>query len=187
MAKQQQEVAAAQQQADLAAKQDKVNQFIGVMQKNLKDLQNYDSSAFRGSIDALSLEAIGFSAYAQIIDEAKTYDDPTIKQLIPQMQSALVKTQAKEFPAMRQAYTKVVKQATWENNVDVSVSGRSITFTGALFASHKNIETIETSAEPILKDLRFNRVNYKWYEYDDNYTYYDLDTPADTAIIDNLK
>jgi hypothetical protein len=185
-AKREQEASVAQQQAQAAAQQDKITQFIEVMQKNIKDLQNYDGSIWRESLDSLRLEAISFSAYAQIIDEAKTYDDPTVKQLVPQMQNALVKVQTKEFPAIRQAYTKLIKTVSWENDIDVSVSGRTVTFTGALFASHKNIETIETSVESILKILRFNRVTYKWYAYDDHYTYYDLDTPSDAAIISSL-
>jgi hypothetical protein len=31
--------------------------------------------------------------------------------------------------------------------------------------------------------LKFKRTNYKWYDYDDEYTYYSMETKADGELV----
>ena len=40
------------------------------------------------------------------------------------------------------------------------------------------METIQKS----LEDLRFKKVNFKWYKYDDEYTYWDIESLADSKV-----
>ncbi|HMN19209.1 MAG TPA: hypothetical protein PKA31_01265 [Candidatus Moranbacteria bacterium] len=70
--------------------------------------------------------------------------------------------------------------------MDVTTSGtgnRTLTLTGGVFASNKNVGDLQSSLEDMLKKLRFDRVNYKWYEYDDKYNYFDLKSPKDADIV----
>ena len=46
-----------------------------------------------------------------------------------------------------------------------------------------HVGDLQSSLEDMLKKLRFDRVNYKWYEYDDKYNYFDLKSPKDVDIV----
>jgi hypothetical protein len=36
--------------------------------------------------------------------------------------------------------------------------------------------------QDMLKLLRFNRINFKWYKYDDEYTYWQIESLPDSKI-----
>jgi hypothetical protein len=87
---------------------------------------------------------------------------------------------------MRKEYGNLVAKTLWEHDIDVKVYGQSygtIEFVGALFAANKNIKDTHATLFEMLKLLRFDRANYKWYEYDSNYSYYTIESNADNEII----
>ena len=69
-----------------------------------------------------------------------------------------------------------------ENARILKKKSKTIQFTGGIFANNKNKQETQETLSEILNLLRFNTVNYKWYEYDDEYTYYELDTKRDNEI-----
>ena len=70
----------------------------------------------------------------------------------------------------------------WEHDCDVSISGRTITFTAGIFAANANIKDAYQNISDALRDLRFKRCNFKWYRYADEYTYYTIDSKNDTDL-----
>jgi hypothetical protein len=127
------------------------------------------------------MEIVLFSAWAKAVDEGLAADSATMK-IAKELEQKVAKIQLKEFPKLRAAYKKVIHQKLWEENVETGIFGgrnTTIQFTGGIFASNKNKQQMQETLNEILSMLRFKRVNYKWYEYDE-VTYYDLDTPADS-------
>lgn len=128
------------------------------------------------------METVLFAAWANLINRAKTHTDSEIKKIGDTLESKVKQIQIKEFPLMRQDYGKVVNKILWENNIEVKVYGAyngTIELIGGIFASNKSIKEVHSKIYDMLKLLRFDRVNYKWYKYDDEYTYFTIDSKKD--------
>ena len=74
----------------------------------------------------------------------------------------------------RELYVKKLKNELWEHNVEVEVSGKTITFIGVMFANNANIKKFHESAANTLTILGFKQVRYKWIKHDDEYQYFNL-------------
>jgi hypothetical protein len=74
----------------------------------------------------------------------------------------------------RKLYVEKLKNELWEHNVEVEVSGMTITFIGVMFADNGSIKQFQESAATPLSILGFKQVRYKWIKRADEYTYYDL-------------
>lgn len=74
----------------------------------------------------------------------------------------------------RKLYVEKLKNELWEHNVEVDVSGKTITFIGGMFADNGSIKQFQESVATPLSILGFKQVRYKWIKHADEYTYYDL-------------
>lgn len=134
----------------------------------------------------LQVQSILFSTYANEVAEGEKSTSTEDKKLASELKKKLIAKQVSEYPKMRNAYADFAGTTLWEQDIDVSSSGTgntTITFVGAIFASNKGIDAVQTPLEDMLKELRFKRVNYKWYSGEDDYTYFNLKTPTDSALL----
>lgn len=129
------------------------------------------------------------NSYLQLLGEvvatynsSTKYDYKAVKEKSKKLKRDLISLQVKIFPKYRKLYAAEVKQKLWEQNIDVSAQGKSITFTGGTFANNKNKQDFYDIIYTTLEKYRFSRMNLKWYKYDDEYTYWDLKTPKDSEI-----
>ncbi len=188
--REQQKEAAAKAQAEAQAKtdQEKNAKATEVLQRELGSFNKpFDSSNYRGDVTKLQMEVVLFGAWAKLVNEYKAYNDPQVKQLAAELEKKASTLQAREFPAMRKAYGEVVGKGLWESNVDVNVYGsgnKTIELVGALFANNKNVGQAQAQIGDAIKMFRFTRVNYKWFKYDDEYNYYNLEVPADSTVVE---
>jgi hypothetical protein len=90
--------------------------------------------------------------------------------------------QVKMYPILRRAYAKLIGQRVWSNDVYVRATGRTITFTGALFAANANIQQAEDTVQQDLRKLRFVRSDYEWCKGCGGGSHYDLTSPSDAVI-----
>ena len=68
-------------------------------------------------------------------------------------------------------------------DVKVFGSGNStIELSGAVFATNKNIKDTQTAIQDMLKKLRFDKANYKWFNGADEYNYYAIESSKDNEI-----
>lgn len=88
----------------------------------------------------------------------------------------------KNYPLARKAWAQSARNRLWSQDIDVSYSGRTITFTGAVFASNSGIKEVYDNIRDALYQLHFKRCNFKWYKYDDEYTYYTIDSSNDNEV-----
>jgi hypothetical protein len=128
------------------------------------------------------------SLWSGLTNQAKNNGDANIKKLGKDLEAKLIQFQIKEFPKMRADYGKLVGKTLWEHDVDVTVFGsgnNTIEFTGGVFAANKNIKDAQTALQDMLKKLRFDKANYRWYSGADEYDYYDIKSSKDTEIAIN--
>lgn len=105
----------------------------------------------------------------------------SIRTLLAKLEATLKKTQQKEFPLLRKAYIKITDEKLWENNINVSGSGSTITFIGGIFANNKNIKDIQEGVSDQLHLLRFKKSIYRWYDGADG-TQYTMESKKDSEL-----
>lgn len=88
------------------------------------------------------------------------------KQILPELKKVC-----------RTQYAKSLGNELWEDDINVETSdgGKTIIFTGAVFAANRNIKEFNERFYPTLHDLGFTKAIYKWYKYDEDYTYYTIE------------
>ncbi|MDX1903790.1 MAG: hypothetical protein SFU27_06480 [Thermonemataceae bacterium] len=159
------------------------------LEKQLLSYNKFDSKEHRGSIGGITTEIVLLNIWAEQIKEGKSSQDQKVKDLALKCEQKQSILQSKEFPEMRKEWTKLVHRALWE--MDISVSnciGNTdvICFTGSAFATNKNKKTTLEQYKEMLSHLRFKQVQFRWYENADDFTYFDLNPPKDTEVIQSL-
>ena len=174
-------------EAEKAAQEENKAQKVEQLQREINSInKGVDFSTYRGSVDLVQMELILFGAWTQIIEEALEYDDVEVQNLANNLKSKVQNLQKREFPKLRKAYKEAIYKNLWIEDIETSILGNGNTtlqFTGGIFASNKNKQEFQDALNEILHSLRFKRINYKWYEYDDEYTYYTLKTPKDNELV----
>lgn len=162
------------------------DEIIAQLEREISSIdKGLDFISYKESIESIQLEIVLFKVWGKNINEALNSKNNKIKALGKQLETKVQKIQTSEFPKLRKAYGKIVAKKLWVENIEVEVIGKkskTIQFTGGIFANNKNKQETQETLSEILNLLRFNTVNYKWYEYDDEYTYYELDTKRDNEI-----
>lgn len=157
------------------------------LERELKSVnEGVDFSTYKGSIDEMQLELALFATWGNIITEGEASDDPAIKKLAKQLKPKVAAMQVKEFPQLRKAYVKIVGRKMWENDIEVSSSGtgsKYITFTGGIFSLNKNKKDFQVELNEVLTLFRFKEARYKWYEGEDEYTYYTMYKGKDSELL----
>lgn len=150
----------------------------------IEELPSIDFASLVSDSATDYMVAVGwFGGVKMLIDQAYEYNDPDIDVLAKQLESILINTQIHEFPKLRKAYADYVDTLMWEHNIDAFAKGEAygtLELVGATFANNANIKTFQLELQDMLKLLRFDRVNYKWYEYDSDYTYFTIDSLLDS-------
>lgn len=129
------------------------------------------------------------NSYIETLNEAnnayirtKNMNSSKITDLKNTLKNKIISAQVYLYPKARKAYVKKLADKMWEENVDVTSSGTSITLVGGIFASNKNKQEAFDAIYPMLLKFRFKRANFKWIQHDDEYTYWNIDSPADKII-----
>jgi hypothetical protein len=155
------------------------NNIKGLSEDNFTDGKDYTSADQFIIISAL------YKSYAITINEAKKSKDPEINKLNSELIKKVSQSQVKNFPKIRQKYFEFIKQKLWENDVYVNLSGSrntNLKFTGAYFATNKNIKTTQEALSEMLDLLRFKKTEYRWYKDQDEYQYYTMQSEKDGDI-----
>lgn len=174
----------AKKQAELQ-EQERVKKAVDRMNKEIDWINKFDWSTYRDSVTSIQIEIALFSVYASIVDEYINDSNPTIKNLAIQLRTRVSNLQKKEFPKIRKAYAEVVAKTMWEHNITVTSlwgTNSTIELVWWIFANNKNTKDSYGLIADMLKSLRFDRANFKWYKYDDEYTYYDVESLSDDKV-----
>lgn len=145
------------------------------------------SANYRHDVKALQMELVVFAGWREIIDDAESFGDPEIKKLSKTLKDKVIALQRKEFPMLRKEYVKLAGEVLWEDDIEVKIKGNRysiIEFVGGMFAANRNIKATQETLTEQLRMFRFKRSEYKWMEYADEYTYYELNPPSDGDLVE---
>jgi len=156
---------------------------------NIKSLDGGDDFTKNEMTSATHFQIVVavFMAYGSIIKEGKQSTDDEVLKLTTELEKKTIASQIKNFPKIRRAYYEFVMKNLWESDIDVDLSGSGNTileFTGGSFATNKNIKITQETLREMLTMLRFKQTQYRWYEGEDEYTYYKMETLKDSEILD---
>lgn len=98
-----------------------------------------------------------------------------------EMKKVLSQFQKLHFTKVRKAYYQNTKEELWEKDIEVELSGRSITFISYHFSANKVIKDTYLEIKDELTKLRFKIVAFKAFDGDDK-TYWELDAKNDSEI-----
>lgn len=166
--------------------QEQVKKDLERINKELDWAKNYNASSWYDSVVWIQINIALFHAYASIIEEYSASQDPEIKIAIGNLRSEVTKLQIREFPKLRKAYAKIMWETLWTSNIEVITrwsDNWTIELVWGMFADNQNKLDVYTTLKDMLVMLRFNRINMKWYEYDDDYTYWDIESKNDNEIV----
>lgn len=169
----------------------KANQeIIEKLQREIEGIKNFDGSQYHDNVMSFQIEIALFTAWATMIEEGKASSSQEAKNLASTLESKVRNVQKREFPKMRKAYGELMGKTLWEHNIEVKVFGAAngtMELVGGMFANNANIKDTQQTLHEMLKLLRFDRVNYKWFKYDDDYTYYKVESLNDAEITSTLE
>lgn len=163
-----------------------LNSKIILYQSELLSIKNFDNQKYRSSLNDFTMEVGVFSAWSKMIEDGLNHTNKEINGIANKMKNSLIKLQIKEFPKIRKAYGVNADNKLWEADVDVKVYGTNntiIEFIGGTFSANKNKQDFQNDIHSMMKILRFKQVRYKWYELDDEYTYYTIESDPDNELI----
>lgn len=154
----------------------------------IETISKFKGEDYRGSIEKINNELLLITFWSSLTKTARNNTDANIKKLGKDLETKLVQLQVKEFPKMRADYGKLSGKTLWESDVEVTISGSGnsvIEFSGGVFAANKNIKDAQNAIQDMLKKLRFDKANYKWYSGADQYDYYTIESSKDSEIVIN--
>lgn len=160
--------------------------FKAQLNGEIESLKTFDGSQYRDEISSIQIEIALFVTWANMIEKAAAHSDKQINKLGKTLETKIIALQKAEFPRLRKAYGEILKDKLWTENIEVATKGNGHTtleFVGALFASNKNKQDTQQMLSEMLHLLRFKRTNYKWYKYDEEYTYYSMTTKRDGELV----
>ncbi|WP_444243598.1 hypothetical protein ACTZET_06125 [Elizabethkingia anophelis] len=152
---------------------------------NLIKSINDDKDPYKDSIERVNMYLVLFKGFGQIYSQYENSKDSKVQAKLSELKKTAGKYQSRLLPKMRKTYVNTVKEKLWRSNIDVQSLGGNITtiqFTGGTLANNANKEDLMNTISEMVNNLRFKKVNMKWYKYDDEYTYYDLKNPNDSEI-----
>ncbi len=119
---------------------------------------------------------------ARVLRDGEQFaSDPEARAAMAKLRRTMVQKQTAAFPAMRAGYGRIKDAAVWENDMDISVQGRTIRFTAGMFAANRNIASVQKAAQEVLYQLRFRNSRYEWYRGSD-WQGYTMETPGDAEV-----
>ncbi|MBK8920704.1 MAG: hypothetical protein IPM81_04230 [Saprospirales bacterium] len=123
--------------------------------------------------------------FAEMVNVALNSNDSTLVERAAKWRSELSSIQRTAFPLLRKAWGKEAGEKLWREDIDVRVFGTGntkIEFIGGTFAANRNIEVFQNELQLAFKDMRFQRIQYKWYKGADEYTYFTISTKSDSEL-----
>lgn len=167
--------------SEIQSKKESLNKYTSA----IETLKSSKSIIMTGSKEAIISSLSVFEGYQEMANDSYGSDNPEISKMKNKLKSLLKSRQQKDFPKLRKAYAEVMRSALWRENIEVACTGKlkkTLTLTGGTFASNANVEDSYSALRDALVKLRFKRINFKWYEYDDEYTYYNITSDPDNKI-----
>ena len=161
-------------------------QYVATVE-SLANFGTFKVETCTATVEALSPCMLVFDLIAQTAEDARKYTlNPDQQAKVAQFKKRAAEFQRRVFPQLRDAYGPALSKVLWEYDVQARTFGagfRTIEMVGALFAANRNIKEVHGKTVDQLRRLRFNRVQYKWIEHAEKYSYDDIECPDDGDLV----
>ncbi|MCK5760173.1 MAG: hypothetical protein KAH33_02695 [Candidatus Delongbacteria bacterium] len=157
------------------------------LKRAIQDTKTYKMASFILETREIKNEIVIFHRWVKLVKKAEIHKNRGIQKLGKTLQSKVKKVQKSTFPKLREKFRYIFNKELWKDDVKVlteKADNSIIVFIGATFTRNKNKAEFHKIMKESLYLLRFKKVKYKWSNYDDEYTYYDLRTSSDTELLD---
>lgn len=165
------------------AEQTRAAEAVALLQKDLNAIADFHPENAPNTglmlIGVLAMENAGKNAL-----KYKNDPDTSVRALAEELEEKMMAKQDETFPALRRNYVSLIKEPLRKVGVEVTSSGRTITFTGITFSEKTGIVSFHEAGKEALQKLRFSTVRYQWSAADDNPATYTLDVPRDRTIVE---
>jgi hypothetical protein len=150
----------------------------------LNDISKYSVELYKGAKASVVAQAPNdFRRWDAIASEFIDSQDAKEKEIGMKAIKMLASTKARAFPLLRKYWGDAAAADMWEHDIEVRISGKGntvVTFTGGAFAANANIKNTQGTLSETVEALRFKQTRYKWYSGDEEFTYYTIESKADT-------
>lgn len=161
-----------------------VDRALELINSEEETLAEYKESQNLTGMPQVHLALSRFKELAKIITRVSAHKDYRVKKALSTYKSHLRSLQISSLPKMRKVYINELASKLWELDIEVkSRNSRNTTmrFIGGTFAANKNKQDVFNEISELCDELRFKRIEFLWYEMDDNYTYYPIKSEKDSA------
>lgn len=155
----------------------------------LDDLEKYARTDLDVEIEDTDILVKGalLLAWQDIYNDIKQNRElsPELDRKVAAYEKLLPQVLRRQFPVVREAMVKNWKRKMWEHDIEVLGRGPGTTtvrFVGGIFANNASIKEFQSKISEDLTSMRFKRAEYLWYQYDDEYTYYTIQSLKDSEI-----
>ena len=174
----------AQQEADDAAAA--VVSYVELVETQIATVRDISVQKLTESIETITSYPLLIDGWAQLFEEGRDFDlTPEQEHTRQELHQTLSRNQAAVFPAVRDAYGPLLRQRLWEHDGYARTIGaeyRRIEIVNAAFAANRNIAEFHETVRETLMQLRFTRVDYKWFKQAREFSYYTLEPPSDGTV-----
>lgn len=167
-------------------KSDEKNNLKEQIEREINSTKKQDYVFAKGNtVEELQMDLVLLGAYWKIIEEGELSGDSETKKLAKILKTKVTVIQTHAFPKLRKKYTEIVRNLLWEQDIDVysSDGGKVINLTAGIFASNRNIKSTEEIIEENVKMFRFSQIRFRWYKWEDEFTFYKLDSQKDSEPV----
>lgn len=168
-------------------KEDKAVEYIERVTSETKSIPSFKAKDYGKDIETIAIGVAMLNAWATIYDDGASLDLSKDQEAARQAyKKAISKKQAEALPILRDLYGPAMRKQLWEVDGKAKTFGnkfKTIEIISGAFAANRNIKSTHETMHPTLSMLRFTRAQYKWLDANVDYSYYTLDTPADTDLV----
>jgi len=152
---------------------------------NMIDSGKVDFDSYHKNLGTLLSEVAVFNVWNGFVIKGLSSDSTEAKEKALKLKRQVRKIQIDQFPKMRKAYVESIEHDLWRDNTTIKALGRKkdrLRLIGRMFASNRNKEDCQNKIIDAITSLRFKRVDYLWYDGQDEYTYYKVRSLKDNQL-----
>ena len=161
--------------------------FMGRVDQEFSRLKAFDPLHYSRDPGTIGEGLAVINQWAVLIQEAAALDlTPDQRRRVLEFRREVIAGQQRFFPALRSQYGPAMQQKVAKHNVAVSTSDTdhtTIDFVGGMFGSVGYQRGFTEMMWPILRQLRFKKIQYREYRSQDTFASWNILSPEDEVLV----
>jgi hypothetical protein len=161
--------------------------FMGRVDQEVGRLNAFDPLHYSRDPGTIGEALAVINQWAVLIQEAAALDlTPGQRRRVLEFRREVIAGQKRFFPTLRSQYGPAMQQKVAKHNVAVSTSDAdhtTIDFVGGMFGSVGYQRGFTEMMWPILRQLRFKKIQFREYRSQDAYASWNIQSPEDGVLV----